>query len=309
MALVLGFAAILGVAGIGSARASNDAGAHPPVGTDTVPQTVREGGPWVDAIRNPVTSRNLPPKTIALTFDDGPDPTWTPQVVAVLSKHHVPARSSSSAPTSAATRHLVTAIRDSGSELGVHTFSHPDLVDVSPWRMQRELDETQLAIAGSAGDHDLPAAAPLLLDGRRRRRPRLPHRAGGGRARLRHGFHHAGQRGLAAARRRRDHRPTRRPKPDDPNGAVVLMHDAGGDRSETVTALDQYIPQMQAKGYRFTTVTAGFGMPGSRHARVVGEPRHRARCCSAWWRSPPGSWRGCAGSCSSSACSWPCGWC
>ena len=51
------------------------------------------------------------------------------------------------------------------------------------------------------------------------------------------------------------------PRPDDANGAVVLMHDAGGDRSETVAGLDRYIPMMLAKGYRFTTVTAALGEP------------------------------------------------
>ncbi|MDT7578484.1 MAG: peptidoglycan-N-acetylglucosamine deacetylase [Pseudonocardiales bacterium] len=260
MALVLGFAAILGVAGIGSARASNDAGAHPPVGTDTVPQSVRDGGPWVDAIRNPVTSRNLPPKTIALTFDDGPDPTWTPQVVAVLRKHHVPGTFFVVGSNVSRYPELVRAIRDSGSELGVHTFSHPDLVEVSAWRMQRELDETQLAIAGSAG------VTTYLL------RPPYSSTAEavddlGYRTVLA-----AGTLGYVTVFTTQDSEDWQRPgvnaiitnatpRPDDPNGAVVLMHDAGGNRSETVTALDQYIPKMQAMGYRFTTVTAGLGMP------------------------------------------------
>jgi cellulose synthase/poly-beta-1,6-N-acetylglucosamine synthase-like glycosyltransferase/peptidoglycan/xylan/chitin deacetylase (PgdA/CDA1 family)/peptidoglycan/LPS O-acetylase OafA/YrhL len=260
VALVLGFAAILGVAGIGSARASNDAGAHPPVGTDTVPQSVREGGPWVDAIHNPVTSRNLPSKTIALTFDDGPDPTWTPEVVAVLRKHHVPGTFVVVGSNVSRYPDLVRAIRDSGSELGVHTFSHPDLVDVSAWRMQRELDETQLAIAGSAG------VTTYLL------RPPYSSTAEavddlGYRTVLA-----AGALGYVTVFTTQDSEDWQRPgvnaiinnatpRPDDPNGAVVLMHDAGGNRTETVTALDQYIPEMQARGYRFTTVTAGLGMP------------------------------------------------
>jgi peptidoglycan-N-acetylglucosamine deacetylase len=260
--LVLGFVAILTVAGFGSVRAGNDAGARQPGPTDSVPDSVLEGGPWVDAIHSPVSSRNLPPKTIALTFDDGPDPTWTPQVVAVLRRHHVPGTFFVVGSNVSRYPDLVRAIRDAGSELGVHTFAHPDLGNVSPWRMQRELDETQLAIAGSAGvttyllrppysstaeavddlGYDTVLAAGALgyvtvfttQDSEDWQRP-----------------------GVAAVVRNAT------PRADDPNGAVVLMHDAGGDRSETVTALDQYIPQMQAKGYRFTTVTAGFGMPAA----------------------------------------------
>ena len=44
-------------------------------------------------------------------------------------------------------------------------------------------------------------------------------------------------------------------------GGVVLLHDAGGDRSQTVAALDRIIPQLQAEGVRFTTVSAGAGLP------------------------------------------------
>ncbi len=273
--LLLGFAASLTVAGIGSARVGNDAGAHPPVGTDTVPQSVRDGGPWVDAISQPVTSRNLPTKTIALTFDDGPDPTWTPEIVAVLRKHHVPGTFFVVGSNVSRYPSLVTTIRDAGSELGVHTFSHPDLVDVSPWRMRRELDETQLAIAGTAG------VTTYLL------RPPYSSTA---EAIDDLGYQTvvaAGQLGYVTVFTTQDSEDWQRPgvdtiirnatpSSDDPHGAVVLMHDAGGDRSETVAALDRYIPQMLAKGYRFTTVTAGLGMPtadtpASAQNRAMGE--------------------------------------
>ncbi len=261
-ALVLGFAAILGVAGLGEARVGNDAGAHPPVSADTVPDSVRDGGPWVDATQNPVTSRFLPPKTIALTFDDGPDPTWTPEVLAVLRKYHVPGTFFVVGSNVGRHPELAAAIRASGSELGVHTFSHPDLVDVSPWRMQRELDETQLVIAGSAG------ITTYLL------RPPYSSTA---EAVDDLGFRtvtDAGALGYVTVFTTHDSEDWQRPgipaivrnatpQPDDPHGAVVLMHDAGGDRSETVAALDRYIPMMTAKGYRFTTVTEALGEPSA----------------------------------------------
>ena len=49
--------------------------------------------------------------------------------------------------------------------------------------------------------------------------------------------------------------------PEDGHGGVVLLHDAGGDRSETVAALDRLIPEMQRDGFTFTTVSAGAGLP------------------------------------------------
>jgi cellulose synthase/poly-beta-1,6-N-acetylglucosamine synthase-like glycosyltransferase len=49
-------------------------------------------------------------------------------------------------------------------------------------------------------------------------------------------------------------------------GAVVLMHDSGGDRAQTVAALDLLIPRLQARGYRFVTVSEGLGLSGAPRA-------------------------------------------
>nr|WP_239029200.1 glycosyltransferase [Pseudonocardia acidicola] len=256
--MLLGFATVLVVDGLGTAHVGNDAGVHPPVGTDKVPPSVINGGPIVDAIHTPVTSTNIPGKTIALTFDDGPDPQWTPQVLAVLKKYDVPA--TFFVVGSNVTRYpdLVKAIHTAGSELGVHTFSHPDLVNVARWRLDRELAETQLAIAGSAG------VTTYLM------RPPYSSTAsaiddlGYGTVLA------AGQDGYVAVFTSTDSEDWQRPgvpaivhnaTPVNGEGSVVLMHDAGGDRSETVAALDQFIPLMQKQGYRFTTVTGAVGMP------------------------------------------------
>ena len=58
---------------------------------DAVPASVRDGGPLVDTRDGRVVSHRVPDRTIVLTFDDGPDPLWTPQVLDVLHKHGVPA--------------------------------------------------------------------------------------------------------------------------------------------------------------------------------------------------------------------------
>jgi peptidoglycan/xylan/chitin deacetylase (PgdA/CDA1 family) len=123
--------AMLIIAGFAGAQVANDDQVHDRVGTSSVPASVLSGGSVVDATRSTVTSTAPAPMTVALTFDDGPDPTWTPQILSILRKHHVPA--TFFVVGSMASRHpeLLRAIHDSGSEIGLHTFTHPDLVDVS----------------------------------------------------------------------------------------------------------------------------------------------------------------------------------
>ncbi|MFD2803234.1 hypothetical protein ACFS2C_27970, partial [Prauserella oleivorans] len=77
--LALSLATMLLVAGLSSSEITNDALARDPVGNAAVPQHVRDGGTVVDATKSPVESLNVPDRTIALTFDDGPDPQWTPK--------------------------------------------------------------------------------------------------------------------------------------------------------------------------------------------------------------------------------------
>ncbi|MDT7728076.1 MAG: hypothetical protein QOI21_4652 [Actinomycetota bacterium] len=250
-------AVMLVIAGLASAGIVSDNLAHTSVGATTVPPEIVEGGPIVDATQLPVTSRHLPDKTIALTFDDGPDPTWTPQVLSILRKHN--AQGTFFVVGSRATSHpeLIRAIHASGSELAHHTFTHPDLVDVPQWRMDRELDQTQLALAGAAG------VTSYLF------RPPFSSSTGaiddlGYRTVLA-----AGKRGYVSVFTDADSEDwmlpgveaiVRNSTPAEGKGAVVLMHDSGGDRSQTVAALDKLIPQLQQDGYRFTTVTAAVGM-------------------------------------------------
>jgi cellulose synthase/poly-beta-1,6-N-acetylglucosamine synthase-like glycosyltransferase/peptidoglycan/xylan/chitin deacetylase (PgdA/CDA1 family) len=250
-------AVMLVIAGLASAGIVSDNLAHTSVGDSTVPLDVVEGGAVVDATQLPVTTRHLPDKTIALTFDDGPDPTWTPQILSILRKYN--AQGTFFVVGSRATSHpeLIHAIHDSGSELAHHTFTHPDLVEVPQWRMDRELDQTQLALAGAAG------VTSYLF------RPPFSSSTGaiddlGYRTVL-----EAGQRGYVSVFTDSDSEDWERPgvdaivrnsTPPAGKGSVVLMHDSGGDRSQTVAALDKLIPQLQKDGYRFTTVTASVGM-------------------------------------------------
>jgi cellulose synthase/poly-beta-1,6-N-acetylglucosamine synthase-like glycosyltransferase/peptidoglycan/xylan/chitin deacetylase (PgdA/CDA1 family)/peptidoglycan/LPS O-acetylase OafA/YrhL len=263
--LVVLLAVLLVVAGLASSQVANDAKAHEPVGSATVPAGIAAGGSIVDGTRNPVTSTGIPARTIVLTFDDGPDPTWTPQVLAVLRKHQVPGTFFVVGSMASRYPDVTRSIVDSGSELGSHTFTHADMVGVSPWRVERELDQTQLVLAGTAG------VTTTLF------RPPFSSSASaiddlGYQTVLR-----AGERGYLTVFTDQDSQDWGKPGvdaivrnsiPPDGKGATVLLHDAGGDRSQTVAALDVLIPRLRAEGYRFTTVTGALGLPPANQPAV-----------------------------------------
>jgi hypothetical protein len=89
--LVATMLVLLAVNGVLTTPSSGTDAVGRPVGAmDRVPVQVPEGGSVLDATHSPVRSLVYPARTVALTFDDGPDPQWTPQILAVLRKHQVP---------------------------------------------------------------------------------------------------------------------------------------------------------------------------------------------------------------------------
>ncbi|HEX8630572.1 MAG TPA: bifunctional polysaccharide deacetylase/glycosyltransferase family 2 protein, partial [Catenuloplanes sp.] len=144
-----------------------------------------------------------------------------------------------------------------GHELGVHTFTHPRLTALSPWRRRLEYSHTQMVIARAAhvrtallrfpyssrADAMDDATWPLVRE--------------------------AGELGYLVVVNDIDSRDWAKPGTDQivrsatpagGAGVVVLMHDGGGDRTETVAALRRFIPLMKARGYRFTTVSEGLNL-------------------------------------------------
>jgi cellulose synthase/poly-beta-1,6-N-acetylglucosamine synthase-like glycosyltransferase/peptidoglycan/xylan/chitin deacetylase (PgdA/CDA1 family) len=214
----------------------------------TIPASVINGGQ--------IISRNaqwtMPPNTVALTFDDGPDPRWTPQILDVLAKYHVPA--TFFVVGTQVARHPAIAERAvrEGHQLGVHTFTHPDVTGLAGWRRRAEYAQTEMAISHATGQGTRLLRLPYSsnVDALDDDNWKLVQEAG------RLGYINVfsdvdsldwNRPGVAKI--------VRNATPEDGHGAVVLMHDAGGDRSETVKALDQLIPDLKADGYRFTTIS------------------------------------------------------
>jgi cellulose synthase/poly-beta-1,6-N-acetylglucosamine synthase-like glycosyltransferase/peptidoglycan/xylan/chitin deacetylase (PgdA/CDA1 family) len=229
------------VTGIAEARAAQ-----------TVPAAVQSGGPIIDTRTGQVHAYPLPDRTVALTFDDGPDPAWTPKIRQILAKYHVPGTffvvGSQVSRHPGEVRELVAA----GNELGVHTFTHPNMAQVPAWRRSLEYSQTQLAIAAATGQKTALLRLPYSSENNAIDDDTWSV------------MRQAGQLGYVLVDSDTDSADWSRPgvnkiianaTPRGGHGAAILMHDAGGDRSETVAALDRLIPELKADGYTFTTVS------------------------------------------------------
>ncbi|MEZ0064235.1 cellulose synthase/poly-beta-1,6-N-acetylglucosamine synthase-like glycosyltransferase/peptidoglycan/xylan/chitin deacetylase (PgdA/CDA1 family) [Streptacidiphilus sp. MAP12-20] len=229
-----------------------------------VPSAITDGGPVISAA--PATGTNATaaprttrphPGTIALTFDDGPDPKWTPQILAVLRKHNVHATFFVIGENVTANPDVTRQIVADGNELGVHTFTHPNLGLIPAWQRTLQLREAQLAIAGATGQ------TTTLV--------RPPYSAGSDSvddadwAAIQQAAHE----GYLTVLTTQDTEDWQRPgvakivangSIHGRTGQVVLMHDAGGDRSQSVVALDQLLTQYQQQGLVVGTVSATTGL-------------------------------------------------
>ncbi|WP_432193360.1 bifunctional polysaccharide deacetylase/glycosyltransferase family 2 protein [Streptomyces sp. bgisy027] len=217
-----------------------------------VPDKVLDGGPILTFRGGRATTVSVPDKTIALTFDDGPNPTWTPQVLAILKKYDIPATFFVVGSMVSRYPSIVADMVEAGNEVGIHTFTHVDLSYQSDARVNREMQQTQLALAGAAGITTTLFRAPYSSQTDAIDNYSWPV------------YKKLGEDGYTSVFVDTDSDDWKRPgvskivkwaTPDDGEGASVLFHDAGGERSQTIKALPEYIEKMRAQGYTFTTIS------------------------------------------------------
>jgi cellulose synthase/poly-beta-1,6-N-acetylglucosamine synthase-like glycosyltransferase/peptidoglycan/xylan/chitin deacetylase (PgdA/CDA1 family) len=248
-----GYVSRVGAESSGPTEARTGGGAAPAAVTGGAPvQRINADGV--------VTSRGMPARTIALTFDDGPDPRFTPQILDVLARHHAHATFFQVGSRVNRYPEISRRVLATGNEIGSHTFTDVQPGATPSWRLDAELTLTSNAIAAAAG------RVPLLLRPPYASRPSAV--TGADFAAMRR----MASAGYLIALADHDTRDWQRPgvaaivaaaQPASGAGAVVMMHDSGGDRSQTVAALDVLIPRLQAQGYRFTTVSEGLGLAGA----------------------------------------------
>ncbi|MFD0023522.1 glycosyltransferase [Streptomyces sp. NPDC058382] len=241
---------------------------QPPAATDQVPDQILEGGPVIDArsATEPAKSLRIPDHRIVLTFDDGPDPEWTPRVLDKLKEYDAHAVFFVTGTMASRYPELVERMVKEGHEVGLHTFNHPDLSYQSHSRIDWELSQNQLVLAGAAGIRTSLFRPPYSSFADAMDDKSWPV------------AQYIGSRGYLTVVNNTDSEDWKRPgvrtiiknaTPKHGKGAIVLMHDSGGDRSETVAALDRFLPRMQGQGYEFANLTAALGGP-SAHTPVSG---------------------------------------
>ncbi|MFE7644498.1 bifunctional polysaccharide deacetylase/glycosyltransferase family 2 protein [Streptomyces phaeoluteigriseus] len=217
-----------------------------------VPDDILDGGPILTFRGGRATTVSVPDKTIALTFDDGPNPTWTPAVLEILEKYDVPATFFLVGSMVSRYPDIVEDLVEQGNEVGIHTFTHVDLSYQSDARVDREMEQTQLALAGAAGVTTTLFRAPYSSETDAIDNYSWPV------------YQRLGEDGYTSVFVDTDSDDWKRPgvsniikwaTPEDGKGASVLFHDAGGERSQTIAALPTYIEKMKAAGYTFTTIS------------------------------------------------------
>ncbi|MER7179464.1 bifunctional polysaccharide deacetylase/glycosyltransferase family 2 protein [Streptomyces hyaluromycini] len=217
-----------------------------------VPDKVLDGGPILTFRGGQASTVSVPSKTIALTFDDGPNPTYTPQVLKILEQYDVPATFFLVGSMVSRYPSIVKTMVQQGNEVGIHTFTHVDLSYQSDARINREMQQTQLALAGAAGITTTLFRAPYSSETDAIDNYSWPV------------YKKLGGEGYTSVFVDTDSDDWKKPgvskivkwaTPSGTKGAAVLFHDAGGERSQTIKALPQYIKKMKAKGYTFTTIS------------------------------------------------------
>ena len=203
------------------------------------------------------------PKQIALTFDDGPDPKYTPQILSVLERYHVPGTFFVIGENGVENRGLLQREVADGNEVGNHSYTHPNMADVSDTGIRLELNATQRLIEAYTGRSTRLFRAPYFGDAE----PSTPDELGPALIAQQQGYTIVGLHGDPGDWQKRTaddiyQRTVNAVEQATPDLTVnvVLLHDGGGDRSQTVLALPRIIEKLRADGYTFVPASALAGL-------------------------------------------------
>ncbi|MGY0466077.1 polysaccharide deacetylase family protein [Kitasatospora sp. cg17-2] len=190
----------------------------------------------------PVYELDAGRKVVAITVDDGPDPKYTPAVLALLDQYGIRASFFLIGENATAHPDLVREVAARGHHIANHSWSHPDLSGLSAAKVRDELGRTSELLGRLTG------RAPTWF--------RAP--GGGWSPTVLKVGAELGMRPMAWSVDPQDWATpgtdviTERLEKELRPGAIVLTHDGGGDRSQTVAALKAFLPMLIDSGYRFT---------------------------------------------------------
>lgn len=204
------------------------------------------------------------PGMVALTFDDGPDPTWTPRILDILKREKMPATFFIVGENALTQRPLLERMVREGHEVGSHTYTHPNLAGASDNETAFQLNTTQRLFQAFTGRSLRLFRAPYFGDAEPTTADEIEPAL------------QAQNRGYISVGLHVDPGDWKRPgtqaiidqtiagveaSAPDRSGNIVLLHDAGGNRAETVEALPVIIDQLRAKGYTFVPVSTLANIP------------------------------------------------
>jgi cellulose synthase/poly-beta-1,6-N-acetylglucosamine synthase-like glycosyltransferase/spore germination protein YaaH/peptidoglycan/xylan/chitin deacetylase (PgdA/CDA1 family) len=196
------------------------------------------------------------PKKLALSFDDGPDPHWTPKILDILKEKQVPASFFVIGEEAAKSPRLLQREYTEGHSIGNHTYTHPVFDEISPTQLRWELNITQRLIESTLGVKSILFRPPYGID----HQPEYAEEV----AQL----PIAQDMGYLIVGQKIDPHDWRQPYGKQvaaqeiidgviqqaDAGNIILFHDGGGDRSQTVAALPVIIDELRAHGFQFVPV-------------------------------------------------------
>ncbi len=217
-------------------------------------------------------------KKLCLTFDDGPDPVYTPKILDVLKELKVPAVFFVVGKNAEEHSDLINREYDEGHEVGNHTFTHANLGDVGTFRANLEINATQRALEAILGKSTTLFRPPYNADSEPSSKEELVP------VTLAADLHYitVGEKidpqdwnlkvDLGASKSRPKTADDivhdvitqiRRSEATGDEGNIILLHDAGGNRDATVTALRQFVPMLEKQGFEFVSIAKLLGKPAS----------------------------------------------
>jgi len=216
-----------------------------------------------------VTRRGkVPSRTVVLTFDDGPHEEYTGGILDVLKEEQVKAAFFVVGSRAEREPELFKRIVSEGHEVGNHSFSHPDLGKISDKHADLEINSTNRLLEALTGRGTVLFRPPFRSDDRPTVREDLLAIQNGERN------------GMITVTSTVDPHDWARPEPEiivdylvrrleKFDGGVVLMHDGGGDRKNTVAALKPLIRTLKARGFQFQQLHQIFSPGGGSSIDVV----------------------------------------
>ncbi|HUV68130.1 MAG TPA: glycosyltransferase [Terracidiphilus sp.] len=207
------------------------------------------------------------PKEVALSFDDGPDPKWTPKILDILKQKGVKGTFMLIGAGAAEHVGVMQRIFREGNEIGNHTWTHPDISEISPRQLDLEVKLTGRLFASKLGVQPLYFRPPYDID----EEPDTDDQAAPVVSIQRDGYtiignkidtddwnEHPRKTPAEIVQSVLAQLQTMKTKPQF-RGSIILMHDGGGNRQATVDALPVLIDALRAHGYTIVPVSALMG--------------------------------------------------